>query len=71
MKKLQQIGEDALQNSVVRIMWEKSGKKKGDNNALSRGSGFFVKKNLIAYQHSLCCWHKFCLCRTCEQGYKI
>lgn len=47
-EKLQQIGEDILQNSVVRIMWQKTGKKKDEDNITPRGSGFFVGQNLVA-----------------------
>ncbi len=45
-KKLQQIGEKVLKESVVRLVWEETDKK-ADEHISARGSGFFVSPNLV------------------------
>lgn len=47
-KKLQQIAEKALTDSVVRLVWQKTDEKSGERLVWPRGSGFFLGPNLIA-----------------------
>ena len=45
-EKLQHIGENALTESVVRLVWEKKDMKR-DEHISARGSGFFISPNLV------------------------
>ena len=46
-KRLQQIGEKALMESVVSIVWQKTDEESGKNLVWLRGTGFFVSPNMV------------------------
>ena len=46
-KKLQQIAENALTNSVVRVVWQKTDEESGERLIWPRASGFFIDTNLV------------------------
>lgn len=46
-KKLQQIAEKALTDSVVRVVWQKTDEESGEDLIWARASGFFIDTNLV------------------------